>query len=98
MMPSLLGPTNLPPLESLLSGCSVAVTPSARANLGDWKGVIELDGNDISAWSHLLDQSTNFPQVDIPIIQSHLSKIESSNVVKLQALFMNFELMRGTYE
>lgn len=96
-MPSLLGPTNLPPLESLLRGCSVAVTPSARANLGEWPEVIELNGNDIPAWSKLLDVTRRFPQVDVPKIQTHLAHIETSNVVKLKSLFMNFKLMKNTY-
>jgi len=96
-MPSLLGPTNLPPLEALLRGCSVAVTQSARANLGDWPGVIELNGNDIPAWSNLLDVTSGFPQVDIPKIQAHLAQIEASNVVKLKSLFMNFKFMKSTY-
>jgi glycosyltransferase involved in cell wall biosynthesis len=97
VMPSLLGPTNLPPLESLLRGCSVAVTPSARANLGEWPGVIEVNGNDIPAWSKLLDISNNFPQVDVPTIQAHLSEIEASNVVKLKSLFMNFKFLKNTH-
>jgi len=97
VMPSLLGPTNLPPLESLLRGCSVAVTPSARANLGEWPGVIELNGNDIPAWSKLLNVSSSFPQVDVPTIQTHLSQIEASNVVKLKSLFMNLKLIKNTY-
>ena len=97
VVPSLLGPTNLPPLESLLRGCSVAVTPSARANLGKWSGVIEVNGNDIPAWSKLLDITSNFPNVDVPTIQTYLSEIEASNVAKLKALFMNFKLLKNTY-
>ena len=97
VMPSLLGPTNLPPLESLLRGCPVAVTPSARANLGEWPGVIELNGNDIPAWSKLLEIKSNFPHVDLPTIQTHLSEIEASNVVKLKIFFMNFMLLKNTH-
>jgi glycosyltransferase involved in cell wall biosynthesis len=97
VMPSLLGPTNLPPLESLLRGCSVAVTPNARANLGEWSGVIEINGNDIPAWSKLLDIESNFPNVDVPTIQTHLSEIEASNVAKLRTLFIYFKLLKNTY-
>ena len=97
VMPSLLGPTNLPPLESLLRGCPVAVTPSARANLGEWPGVIEVNGNDTFAWSKLLDITSNFSHVDVPKIQTHLAEIEASNVVKLKALFMNFKLLKNTH-
>jgi glycosyltransferase involved in cell wall biosynthesis len=97
VMPSLLGPTNLPPLESLLRGCPVAVTPCARANLGNWPGVIELDGSDIRGWSTLFDESVELPVVDISLIQSHLSKLEASNIESLNSLFMSFKLMKDTY-
>ena len=97
VMPSLLGPTNLPPLESLLRGCPVAVTPSARANLGEWPGVIEVNGDDIPAWSKLLDITSNFPHVGVPTVQTHLSEIEASNVVKLKTFFMSFKLLKNTH-
>ena len=97
VMPSLLGPTNLPPLESLLRGCSVAVTPNARANLGNWSGVIELNGDDIRGWSKLLDVSSSFPHVDVPMIQKHLAETEVSNVMKLKSLFMSFKSMKDTH-
>jgi len=97
VMPSLLGPTNLPPLESLLRGCPVAVTPSARANLGEWPGVIEVNRNDIPAWSKLLDTKSNFPHVDLPTVQTHLSEIEASNVLKLKTFFLNFMLLKNTH-
>jgi len=97
VMPSLLGPTNLPPLESLLRGCPVAVTPNARANLGEWPGVIEVNGNDIPAWSKLLDITSNFPHVDVPTIQTYLFELEASNVVKLKTFFMNFKLLKNTH-
>jgi glycosyltransferase involved in cell wall biosynthesis len=97
VMPSLLGPTNLPPLESLLRGCPVAVTPSSRANLGRWPGVIEVNGHDILEWSKLLDITSNFPDVRVPTIQSHLSEIEESNILKLKSFFMDFKLLKNTH-
>lgn len=97
VMPSLLGPTNLPPLESLLNGCPVAVTPQARENLGNWRGVIELDGHDISAWSKMLDSRGKLPQVDHTTIHTQLSNIASSNVEKLNSLFTDFKLMKNTH-
>ena len=97
VMPSLLGPTNLPPLESLLMGCPVAVTPGARANLGNWQGVLELEGSDIHGWSSLFDESVELPVVDISLIQSHLSKLETSNIESLNSLFVSIKLMKDTY-
>ena len=97
VMPSLLGPTNLPPLESLLKGCPVAVTPQARENLGDWQGVIELNGNDIQAWTSVLDLDGNFQEVDVQMIQTHLSETSALNVKKLISIFDNFSAMKRTY-
>jgi len=97
VMPSLLGPTNLPPLESLLNGCPVAVTPQARENLGYWHGVIELNGNDIQAWSNVLDLDSNYEQVDVQMIQAHLSQTAALNVKKLISIFNNFSALKNTY-
>ena len=97
VMPSLLGPTNFPPLESLLNGCPVAVTPQARENLGNWHGVIELNGNDIQAWSNVLDLDSSFEKVDVQMIQTHVSEAAALNVNKLISIFNNFSAMKNTY-
>lgn len=97
VMPSLLGPTNLPPLEALLWGCPVAVAKDARANLGDWQGVIELDGMDIGAWARVLDQASEFPKVQQTEIERHLLATQLSNVMKLQSLFGELKAMKNTY-
>jgi len=97
LMPSLLGPTNIPPLESLLLGCPVAVTPKARENLAEWPGVIELDGSDIDGWSKLLDSSSNLPKVEIPTIENYVSAVETSNITKLTSMFRDFKNMKSTY-
>ena len=97
VMPSMLGPTNLPPLEALLRGCPVAVARGARANLGDWQGVIELDAMDIAAWARILDQVSEFPKVQPDEIEGHLLATKRSNVVKLQSLFAELRVMKNTY-
>jgi glycosyltransferase involved in cell wall biosynthesis len=97
VMPSLLGPTNLPPLESLLHGCPVAVTKNARANLRNWKGVIEVDAFDIEAWAELLSVDYELDRVDLPVIQSHLSATEVLNLKKLTSIFINFRANRNTH-
>jgi glycosyltransferase involved in cell wall biosynthesis len=97
VMPSLLGPTNFPPLESLIRGCPIAVTPSARFNIGNWPGVIELDGHDIPSWSKLLEISSELPTVDVFTIKNHLSQLEASNIEELKSLFMNFKYLKNTH-
>lgn len=97
VMPSLLGPTNLPPLESLLRGCPVAVTRNARANLGDWKGVIELDGKDVNAWAQILDLNAELPKVNVNQVEQSLSATGVSNVLKLRSIFEDLRYMKSTY-
>ena len=97
VMPSMLGPTNLPPLESLLRGCPVAIAKGARANLGDWQGVIELDAIDVAAWARVLDQVSEFPAVQQGEIEGHILATKMSNVMKLQALFEELRVMKNTY-
>ena len=97
VMPSLLGPTNLPPLESLLRGCPVVVTRNARANLGDWQGVIELDGNDVDAWARILDLDSILPKVEVNEIEQSLSAIGESNVLELRSIFEDLRQMKSTY-
>lgn len=97
VMPSLLGPTNLPPLESLLRGCPVAVARNARANLGDWQGVIELAGTDSNAWAHILDLNTELPGVKVVQIEQSLFATRESNVGKLKSIFEDLRYMKSTY-
>lgn len=97
VMPSLLGPTNLPPLEALLRGCPVAVSESARANLGNWKGIISLVGSDVAAWADVLDSSRHFEKVAVLEIQNFVFRSRELNVEKLAILFQDFKHLRGLY-
>lgn len=98
VMPSILGPTNLPPLESLLHGCPVAVTKEGSWNLTKHKGVIILDAFDIAAWSQILDKSYGLPIVEISDIESDLNHRHECNVKTLEEFFYKFELMQGLYK
>ena len=97
VMPSLLGPTNLPPLESLLRGCPVAVSNNAGANLSDWRGVITLDGHEVDAWADALDADYTFDSVDLPTIQKHIAETEASNLKKLTSIFEDFKKDKRTF-
>ena len=94
VMPSMLGPTNLPPLEALLHGCPIAVNNSAIANLGDWSGVLELDGFDTQSWAEVLNIKSIFEKVNISEIQQHLFECEESNVQQLKMLFDDFKRIK----
>lgn len=97
VMPSLLGPTNLPPLEALLHGCPIAVNRVASANLGDWSGVLELDGFDTKSWADVLNISSTFEKVSISEIQQHLLECEELNVKQLKLLFDDFRKFKHVH-
>ena len=97
VMPSLLGPTNLPPLEALLRGCQVAVSRSASANLGNWPGVLTLEGSDVDAWAEVLDSSKNFDEVHVPDIQRIMAQSRKFNLERLTNLFEGFKRIKSTY-
>ncbi len=98
VMPSLLGPTNLPPLEALLRGCPVVVSSGARENLKNWPGVQEIEGSDIQAWSQVLNIKNSFEKVDSPAIQQQLFETKKLNVEKLTMIFEDFEFLRRTHK
>jgi glycosyltransferase involved in cell wall biosynthesis len=97
VMPSLLGPTNLPPLESLIRGCPVAVTSSARENLGNWSGVLSINGLDIEAWAEILDSNKVFEEVDTLEVLSSTSQTRKLNTEKLSNLFETFKQISVTF-
>lgn len=90
VMPSLLGPTNLPPLEALLHGCPIAVNQIASANIGDWSGVLKLNGFDSQSWAEVLNIYSTFQKVSVLEIQQHILECEELNVKQLKLLFANF--------
>ena len=94
VIPSLLGPTNLPPLEALLRGCPIAVNENASANLGDWSGVLKLNGFDTQAWAKVLNIRSTFEKVNIPEIQQHLFESGELNVKQLKLLFDDFKRIK----
>ena len=98
VMPSLLGPTNLPPLEALMRGCPVVVSSGARENLKDWSGVLEIAGTDVQSWSKALSSNTKFERVDAIEIQQHLRETKQLNIDKLITIFEDFKFMRRTHE
>lgn len=97
LMPSYLGPTNLPPIEGLLRGCPVVVTPEGSANIANLQGVMVLEGNDVSGWAKLLDSETNFPIVSVADIEEHFAQVRLSNIKALQVVFDSFRIIKGTY-
>lgn len=97
VMPSLLGPTNLPPLEALLRGCPIAVNDTASANLSDWPGVLRLNGFDTQAWAEVLNVQSTFDQVNLREIQQYFFEVEELNVKQLKLIFDDFKRLKRTH-
>lgn len=80
IMPTLLGPTNMPPLEALILNCPVAVSdiPGHREQLGD--NVIYFNPLDIKeikkAIENLIDYSVKPTSPHFPIIQSNMTLLD----------------------
>lgn len=54
VMPSLLGPTNLPPIEALMRGCAVAVSSRFPLEGYSGTGVVYCDPFDVDQWAQVL--------------------------------------------
>lgn len=98
VMPSILGPTNLPPLESLLNGCPVAVTSAGSWGLTSFNGVLILDAFDISAWAKVLDSSYDLPIVEIAAVESRLEDVRETNHKILKDFFYEFKTLQSLYK
>jgi glycosyltransferase involved in cell wall biosynthesis len=98
VMPSILGPTNLPPLESLLNGCPVAVTNAGSWGLTSFNGVLILDAFDISAWAKVLDSSYDLPIVEISAVASRLEDLRETNHKILKDFFCEFKTLQSLYK
>jgi glycosyltransferase involved in cell wall biosynthesis len=98
VMPSLLGPTNLPPLESLSQGCPVVVSENGSSNLDKYDSVIVLDPFDLEAWSKVMSSEFLFQPVD----KDHFNKIqalmEEENRDKLIQVVHNFNMISRMYK
>jgi glycosyltransferase involved in cell wall biosynthesis len=86
VMPSLLGPTNIPPLEALAAGTPVAVTEGAAENLPFIAGVSVLSGDNYFEWARFLERDNQINRLDGELVQSHFNQImveNNSEVIRL---------------
>jgi glycosyltransferase involved in cell wall biosynthesis len=79
-MPSLLGPTNLPPLEALQYEVPVFVSEEGGYEINHLSGVTLLDGWDSQAWEKVFLIDHLLPEVDISQINSEFQFRRESNI------------------
>ena len=98
VMPSLLGPTNLPPLESLSHGCPVVVSENGSTNLDKYDSVIVLDPLDLEAWSNVMSMEFIFEPVDRVRFNEIQAALEEENLDKVLQLVQNCKKIVRTYK
>ncbi len=64
-MPSLLGPTNLPPIEALSEGCPVFVSQEGSNELSEFNGVTILNGFKVEDWEPIFDPKNIHERPDV---------------------------------
>lgn len=81
IMPTLLGPTNMPPLEALILGCPIAVSnlPGHKEQFGDNAIYFNpLDSTDIkTAIENLITDNFKFKFMEIPTAQSNMNLLDN---------------------
>ena len=98
VMPSLLGPTNLPPLESLSQGCPVVVSENGSTNLDKYDSVIVLDPLDLKAWSNVMSMEFIFEPVDRDRFNEIQATLEEENLDKVLQIVQNCKKIVRTYK
>jgi len=98
VMPSLLGPTNLPPLESLSQGCPVVVSENGSSNLDKYESVIVLNPFDVEAWSNVMSMDFIFQPVDRDRFNKIQASLEEENLVKVLQIVQNCKKIARTYK
>ena len=92
LYPSLLGPTNLPPFESLSLGTPVVTTNINFNNIqGQIKGLYKIDNSsDFKKWAKYLDIGFKPKKPDINEVQKIITKQNDSNKKHLKELLFKF--------
>jgi glycosyltransferase involved in cell wall biosynthesis len=98
VMPSLLGPTNLPPLESLSQGCPIVVSENGSTNLDKYDSVIVLNPLDVEAWSNVMSMEFIFQPVDRDRFNEIQASLEEENLVKVLQIVQNCKKIARTYK
>jgi glycosyltransferase involved in cell wall biosynthesis len=97
VMPSLLGPTNLPPLEGLVHGCVVAASHAGDAKLISPQSVVEIAPFDVAGWANVLDRDLPVTLPDPDQVRQALSDRRNANIERLRHALDEFGLRRSLW-
>jgi glycosyltransferase involved in cell wall biosynthesis len=92
--PSILGPTNIPPLESLLHGCPVFISKSISGEFLGYPGVGFVEDFSAEEWSQVMDISLELPVVNVDAVNQIQEAILKSNISKIGQLIDQFTAFR----
>jgi len=94
VMPSILGPTNLPPLEALAMGCPVAASVADDANSLSDIGITHVKPFDVEGWSMILDAATQLLAPDRSKVREAVEARRQANVDGLSQALDEFAVLR----
>jgi glycosyltransferase involved in cell wall biosynthesis len=86
VMPSILGPTNLPPLEALLLGCPVVTSDAAVSGFEMNLPIIKISAFDHIQWARYLDTSFEMPKFEVELVEKVLNSQRLKNVEKFKQI------------
>lgn len=98
VFPSLLGPTNLPPLEALSFGCRVATCYSDDPELIADSGVRRVAPHDVEGWADVLDLETSWSAPSINLVRTRLESRRIENVGRLRRRVDQFAMLSELWE
>lgn len=93
LMPSMLGPTNLPPLEALILGCPVAASIESTEGFNSLFPFIRIGQFDIENWALVLDQDFLVEKVKIAEVHEVLASQRKENIRSFSQMINNFRLL-----
>jgi glycosyltransferase involved in cell wall biosynthesis len=92
--PSLLGPTNIPPLEALMLGIPVTVAKDSAVNLRDFKGVTALDPFDSKVWAKALKLPKSVKLSHDAATENKISRMHLENKKALSQILKKIQLQK----
>ncbi len=95
--PSVLGPTNIPPLESLLYGCPVYISKSTSGEFLEYSGIGFVEDFSAKEWSRIMDLSFELPVVNVDAVNQRQEDTLNSNILKITELVDRFKTFRKLY-
>jgi glycosyltransferase involved in cell wall biosynthesis len=90
VMPSIIGPTNLPPLEALMHGCPVAASTEAVEGFPTTFPIVRRGKFDLEEWASVLDSQHTFEELSLEGFEVILDQQRKVNIRNLSIRLEEF--------